>query len=770
MPTVYGTDQDDVLDYGNPPWGWTIYGGAGNDLLNTGGNNDALYGGEGNDSLFGGTQTNIIDGGAGIDTFYINGDPTDTTSWIEANIWDLSISGPQHDPYYYPPTGRVNTFVSIENVFIVNGANNVIKGSNVDNLLSFWDGNDTGYGRAGNDTLLGFSGADSLYGGDGNDMLEGGDGDDHLSSGAGSDTLDGGSGIDTAIWDIPLAAINVYKSASNLWLESEEGTTVVLDIEYFQFSDQTLTLTQIVDIARDITGGPTGTVLISGTALEDSSLTADTSNISDADGLGDFSYQWIANGVEIVDATNETFTPGQAQVGKTLTVRVSYIDGAGNSESLTSAATSVVQNVNDAPTGQLKFTGEFTVGSTVYVDRSEIQDEDGFGSFVGYHWYRDGVYRSGGGDGTSNPLMNMYEIMPEYLGEMIHLIYSFRDSFGNIEKVQSQAFLVTLGSIKGGSGNDSLTGTIGDDSIYGLGGHDTLLGRVGDDLLYGGDGNDELWGSVGNDTLLGEAGNDRIGGSDGDDLLEGGSGDDEIWGGSDSDTVKGGDGHDTLHGGTGNDVVVGGLGDDLLYGGADDDLVVGGSGDDTLRGENGRDTLRGGGGNDDLSGGIGDDVLRGGDGADILIGGDGEDILDGQVGDDILEGQAGNDRLLGGLGDDLLRGGDGNDVLRGQLGTDTLFGGNGADLFVFRYGAEASGPAGRDVIADFEVGIDKIHFGTIPSNLTFIGGSAFQKMAGEVRYDRSMALVQADLDGDGAADFSIEIMGAPSLTASDFVL
>lgn len=176
---VYGTDADDTLDYGSQPYGWTIYGGAGNDRLNTGGASDYLYGGSGNDSLWGGTQSNLIDGGDGFDTLYF--------VFIEpshAYVWDLSITTPQYTPNYYPPTGQVFTFVSIENIYLMGTyANNRLTGSSVANVIETDEGNDTLYGLDGNDTLIGNGGGDFLVGGNGSDFLIGGDGDDSLVGG-----------------------------------------------------------------------------------------------------------------------------------------------------------------------------------------------------------------------------------------------------------------------------------------------------------------------------------------------------------------------------------------------------------------------------------------------------------------------------------------------------------------------------------------------------------------------------------------------------------
>ncbi len=87
---------------------------------------------------------------------------------------------------------------------------------------------------------------------------------------------------------------------------------------------------------------------IVGLAKVGGTLTTETSEISDADGLKgiEFSYQWISNDGQddrqVEGVTGSSYTPVEADVGTTLKVLVSFIDNAGNSEELTSAPTSPV--------------------------------------------------------------------------------------------------------------------------------------------------------------------------------------------------------------------------------------------------------------------------------------------------------------------------------------------------------------------------------------------------------------------------------------------
>ena len=88
------------------------------------------------------------------------------------------------------------------------------------------------------------------------------------------------------------------------------------------------------------TGAPT----INGTAQVGETLTASTLGISDADGVANatFTYQWLADDTEIAGATGSTYTLVAGDVGKSIKVRVSFTDDAGNAETLTSAATTAV--------------------------------------------------------------------------------------------------------------------------------------------------------------------------------------------------------------------------------------------------------------------------------------------------------------------------------------------------------------------------------------------------------------------------------------------
>ncbi|WP_163849283.1 CARDB domain-containing protein [Pseudooceanicola aestuarii] len=81
----------------------------------------------------------------------------------------------------------------------------------------------------------------------------------------------------------------------------------------------------------------TGTPVITGTGAAGSVLSVDLAGLADADGLGPMGYQWYRDGQAIAGATGATHAATATDIGSRLTVRISYVDGAGTSESALSA-------------------------------------------------------------------------------------------------------------------------------------------------------------------------------------------------------------------------------------------------------------------------------------------------------------------------------------------------------------------------------------------------------------------------------------------------
>jgi len=105
----------------------------------------------------------------------------------------------------------------------------------------------------------------------------------------------------------------------------------------------------------------TGSPVITGTTNIGQTLSVDTSSIADADGLGTFSYQWIRDGADVLGATNSTYTLTVPDNNSNISVRVSFVDGLGYSEALTSSA---VGPVNDVTAPVITLTGPSVVNLT----------------------------------------------------------------------------------------------------------------------------------------------------------------------------------------------------------------------------------------------------------------------------------------------------------------------------------------------------------------------------------------------------------------------
>ena len=204
--------------------------------------------------------------------------------------------------------------------------------------------------------------------------------------------------------------------------------------------EMTVTGPRSADQNTEATGAPT----ISGTAQVDETLTADTSGITDSDGLTNvsYSYQWIrndgTNDADIGGQTGSTYTLTDEDVGKSIKVKVSFTDDAGNEETLTSAATAAVAAKPNAPaTGAPTISGTAQVDETLTADTSGITDADGLDNAeFSYQWIRtDG----GTDDDIAGATESTYTLTDDDEGKTIKLKVWFIDDKGNSETLTSAA-------------------------------------------------------------------------------------------------------------------------------------------------------------------------------------------------------------------------------------------------------------------------------------------------------------------------------------------
>ena len=205
-----------------------------------------------------------------------------------------------------------------------------------------------------------------------------------------------------------------------------------------------LQMTVTGPLSADQNTPATGLPTISGTVQVDQTLTADVSSIADADGLTNvsYSYQWIRNDggtdADIAGETASTHTLVSADEGKTIKVRVSFTDDAGNEETLTSAATAAVAPRPNTPaTGLPTISGTVQVDETLTADVSSIADADGLTNVsYSYQWIRnDGTDDADIGGQTGST----YTLTAEDVGKTIKVRVSFTDDADNNETLTSAA-------------------------------------------------------------------------------------------------------------------------------------------------------------------------------------------------------------------------------------------------------------------------------------------------------------------------------------------
>lgn len=337
------------------------------------------------------------------------------------------------------------------------------------------------------------------------------------------------------------------------------------------------------------------------------------------------------------------------------------------------------------------------------------------------------------------------------------------------------------------AGADTVNGTRHGDVLLGLGGNDILNGKDGDDVLVGGAGADTLIGGSGRDFAAYVLATAAVRASLADASVNVGDAKGDTY--SSIEGIIGSDYGDSLYGNAAANVLVGGAGGDFLDGGGGNDVLMGGSGDDVMAGGGGADEFLGETGRDYASyvgsakgiiANLAKPSLNSNDAK-----GDTYSSIEGLIGShfaDTLTGDGKANVIFGGYGNDRIVGGSGNDVLTGNFGADALYGGSGADTFSYNDLWESTvASAGRDTIFDFSgTSGDRIDVSAIDARygvagnqaFVFIGTTAFQGNAGELRYEKTSSdtFIYADVNGDKKADFCIQLDDAMTLSKGYFTL
>ena len=774
---IYGTGGDDKEETGNKLTGDgesnTIFGLAGDDELAGGAGDDELYGGDGDDELSGDAGNDTLTGGKGADTFLYGSrtfgedviedfeDGTDKLNVDGADLWfsDLTIETKDGNAVVTVKNGGTITLKNISGDAIdahdftglkgIHGTednddgtdNPSLTGTDADDRIFGYGGNDKLYGGVGDDRLFGGGGDDDLYGGIGNDRLVGGGdkddlyggadkdvmhgytGDDTFSGGEGDDELYGGKGIDTLSGDGGNDTLEGGDGTDIFSFGSREfGADIIKDFEdgaeKLNFAGSGLTLADLEIVEES----GNAVVKVKGT---DNKITLE--NISgSAISLADFEG---LDGIYGTDG-NDDGTDNRALVGDATNNKIFGLagddklsGGAGDDElyggkgddTLNGDAGNDTLNGGEGSDTFVYDNKTFGVDTIEGFDVSRDKlDFDGAG--LSLAWLT--IEETDAGDtviGVKNTdhKVTLKGVTGQTASTLLDndIVVGLKGTYGTGADNKD---LNGTGKVFGLAGNDLIQGSVKRDDLYGGDGRDALYGGDEADNLYGGEGNDTLYGGEGKDKLFGNSGIDTLYGDAGEDILRGGGEDDTLYGGAGNDTLSGGDGADTFSYASeefGADII-----EDFEDG--TDKLDFEGSGLSLAELEIGTEdghavvSVRGGKSKITLQN-VSASAISYADfeGLEGIYGTEGDDngtdnpFVVGDAENNKMFGLAGNDGLYGGAGDDKLYGGDGDDTLYGEAGNDTLKGGEGADSFAF-----ATRTFGKDTVEDFQIGQDELKF------------------------------------------------------------
>lgn len=436
-----------------------------------------------------------------------------------------------------------------------------------------------------------------------------------------------------------------------------------------------------------VNDAPTGGVTLSGSAKQGQTLTAGNS-LADADGLGTLVYQWLANGVAINGATGNAYTLTSAEVGKTITVQASYLDGGSTQESVTSTATTAVLGITNLTlTGTSK--GDTLTGAEGNDTLSGLGGSDTLSGLTGNDILNGGAGTDKllGGDGSDLYIVGLASD---------HSAAEFSDtgSTGRDEVRFSAIKASTLTLYAGDTGIEQVVLGTGTGATANTNG--TVALNVNTSAVKNGL------------TLIGNAGANSLTGTAYNDTLDGGSGIDKLQGGGGNDTYT----VDLTASGT--------LQDTITDSGTDtgDTLVLRGASTNTTAA-----TLT-------LASSL----------EHLDASGTGSSLLN-------LSGNASANTLTGNAANNVINGLGGNDILFGGLGADTLDGGTGSDLFVYN-SVNQSNRASSDILSgvdfgglDATTGVDHLRF----DGLTLTGASVLNVSSTQISTQQAL---ETTVNGD----------------------
>ncbi|MGA9581262.1 MAG: FG-GAP-like repeat-containing protein [Allosphingosinicella sp.] len=662
---------------------------------------------------------------------------------------------------------------------------NVIIGNAGRNQLSGGAGDDILHGLGGNDVLVGDSGIDLHVGGTGNDVYYVDDIGDVVVEQAGEGTdvvrtyvsyaLAAGSEVEalTVTNGYSTTAINltgnefgqtIYGNLGNNVIDGRGGADFMAAFggndEYYVDNAGDVVVEQLgegtdvirayvsyalaagseVEALTTTSGYGTTAINLTGNEFRQTIYGNLGDNVIDGRGGADYMAAFGGNDVYYVDNIGDIVVEQANQGTDTVRASVSYALGAGiHIEELSTVDRNAATAIN--------LTGnEF--GQTIYGNlANNVIDGRGGADFMAAFGGNDEYY-----------VDNIGDVVIEQLGEgtdVVRAYVSYALAAGSEVEALTVAngYSTTAINLTGNEFGQTIFGNLGDNVIDGRGGADFMAAFGGNDIYYVDNLGDVVVEQLGEGTDVVRAYVSYA-----------------LAAGSEVEALTTTNGYATtaidLTGNEFRQTIYGNLGDNVIDGRGGADYMAAFGGNDVYYVDNIGDIVV-----EQLSQGT--DTVRASVSYALNAGSHIEELstIDRQAATAI--------NLTGNEFGQAISGNAGSNVLRGGGGADTLEGGGGNDRFEYWYVADSS-PGGTDLILDFEKGVDRVDLSRLdavsgtPGNdaFSFIGTAAFSNKAGELRFvtEGSSVRIQADLDGNGVADFEIVFAGIADLSGTDFIL
>ena len=240
-------------------------------------------------------------------------------------------------------------------------------------------------------------------------------------------------GIKNLTWQWQRAGVNITGATASSYtpVQADVGKTLRAVASYDDAHRTGRTATSAATAKVADTDDPGTVTLDDTTPVQGQKITA---VLSDPDGgLKNITWQWQRGTVNIPGATAASYTPVQADVGKTLRAIASYTDAQGKGKTATSGATGKVADTDDP--------GVVTLDSAkpragVEITAS-LSDPDGGLTNITWQWQRAGVNISGATAASYTPVQ-------ADVGKTLRAVASYTDAQGSGKTATSAATAAVL--------------------------------------------------------------------------------------------------------------------------------------------------------------------------------------------------------------------------------------------------------------------------------------------------------------------------------------